>query len=209
MKKSEKTAALTYEEKLYSQGFKLIAGIDEAGRGPLAGPVTACAVIMPKGLIISGVYDSKKVSEKRRLVLAEQIKEAAVDYALGWADAGLVDEINILQAAYYAMEQAVNKLKKPPDVLLVDGVQNKWKPGIYSEFIIGGDRESHSIAAASILAKVSRDKFMTDWHEKYPQYGFDKHKGYGTLKHREAILKYGLCPIHRKSFLKSITPHKK
>ena len=207
MKISTKTASLDYEEKLYAQGFIHIGGVDEVGRGPLAGPVVACAVIMPQGLIIPGVNDSKKISPKRREELANIIKEAAIDYALGWADAALIDEINILQATYVAMSRALENLSIRPDALLIDGVQGKWlpDPDIPCLFLKGGDSASHSIAAASIVAKVARDAAMLDWHEKYPLYGFDTHKGYGTAKHMEAIRVHGMCPLHRRSFLKNLS----
>ena len=199
-----KTAELIHEEKLYAQGFTQIGGMDEVGRGPLAGPVTACVVIMPRGLQIPGVYDSKTLSAGKREELAEAIKEAAIDYALGWADASLIDEINILQATYAAMAQALENLKSPIDAVLIDGVKGKWIPQIPGTFIKGGDRASHSIAAASIVAKVARDNMMMKFHEEYPEYGFDTHKGYGTAKHRRAIHTYGICPLHRRSFLKKV-----
>ncbi|MCL2420667.1 MAG: ribonuclease HII [Defluviitaleaceae bacterium] len=202
-----KTASLNYEESLYTQGHTLICGIDEVGRGPLAGSVVACAVILPKGLVIPGVYDSKALSAKRREELAAAIKEAAVDYALGWADADLIDEINILQATYAAMSRALENLKTPPDAVLIDGLQGKWVPDIPSTFIKGGDRASHSIAAASIVAKVARDAEMMRLHEAYPQYGFDTHKGYGTAKHVEALRTHGPCPSHRRSFIKKVLNH--
>lgn len=182
----------------------MVGGVDEVGRGPLAGPVVACAVILPQGLIIEGVDDSKKLSPKKREELANIIKEKAVGYATGWADAALIDEINILQATYIAMARALEGLATKPDALLIDGLKGKWIPSVPCEFIKGGDRVSHSIAAASIVAKVERDAFMLQWHEKYPHYGFDTHKGYGTAKHKAAIYEYGLCPLHRRSFLKKV-----
>jgi len=199
-----KTASLDYEKILYNQGFARVGGIDEVGRGPLAGPVAACAVILPQGLVIPGVNDSKKLTSKRREVLAHIIKEAAIDYAIGWADARLIDEINILQATYIAMSQALEKLTILPDALLIDGIQGKWLPSVPCTFIKNGDSASHSIAAASIIAKVARDAVMLEWHEKYPCYGFDTHKGYGTVKHREAIRIHGPCSLHRRSFLGNI-----
>ena len=199
-----KTASLDYENDLYKNGYKLIAGIDEVGRGPLAGPVVACAVIMPLGMQISGVYDSKSISEKKRLALAEIIKESAIAWAIGWADEQLIDEINILQATYVAMAHALDNLKIMPDALLIDGLKGTWIPKIPSQFIKSGDSASHSIAAASILAKVARDSYMQKWHEKYPAYGFNANKGYGTAKHIEAIKNIGVCPLHRRSFLKKI-----
>jgi len=201
-----KTAALEYEEKLYAEGFTRICGIDEVGRGPLAGPVTACAVILPPGFEpICGVYDSKALSAAKREELAQIIKSKATDYALGWIEPAQIDDINILQATYAAMSQALEKLKNPPDALLIDGLQGKWRPDIPATFIKGGDRASHSIAAASIIAKVARDALMLEWHEKYPYYGFDTNKGYGTAKHIAAIREYGICPLHRQSFVKKVT----
>ena len=199
-----KTAELNHENALYAKGYTLIGGIDEAGRGPLAGPVVAAIVIMPVGIQLPGVYDSKAVSEKKRQALAEDIKFTAIDWALGWADEALIDEVNILQATYIAMARALAAIKTQPDALLIDGLNGAWLPDIPSEFIKGGDRVSHSIAAASILAKVARDEYMLQCHEAYPMYGFDTHKGYGTAKHTEAILTHGPCPIHRSSFLKKI-----
>ena len=195
------TAPLHYEEKLYSQGHIRIGGVDEVGRGPLAGPVTACVVVLPQGLIIPDVNDSKKIPSKKREELAFVIKEAALDYALGWADETLIDEVNILQATYIAMARAIENLKNPPDALLIDGLRGKWLPDIPCTFIKGGDSASHSIAAASIVAKVARDTLMLKWHEKYPNYGFDTNKGYGTAKHRAALRVYGPTPLHRNSFL--------
>jgi len=206
MKNPTKTASLDYEEQLYAQGFVHIGGVDEVGRGPLAGPVAACVVIMPQGLMIPGVNDSKKLSPKRREELASTIKKHAVDYALGWADAALIDEINILQATYTAMSRALENLKTLPDALLIDGIQGKWLPDMPCTFVKGGDSASHSIAAASIVAKVARDTMMLQWHAEYPVYGFDAHKGYGTAKHMEAIRVHGLCPLHRRSFLKNLNP---
>ena len=199
-----KTASLEYEKKLYNKGFTRVGGLDEAGRGPLAGPVAACVVILPMGLQIPGVNDSKALSPKKRAALSFAIKEIALDYALGWADETLIDEINILQATYVAMSRALENLRLPPETLLIDGLQGKWLPGLPSIFIKNGDSVSHSIAAASIIAKTARDEIMLKWHEKYPQYGFDTHKGYGTAKHVEAIRKYGPCPLHRRSFLRKI-----
>ena len=199
-----KTAPIDYEEKLYSRGLFKIGGMDEVGRGPLAGPVTACVVIMPQGVIIPEVNDSKRLSAKKREELAPIIKETAIDYAIGWADAALIDKINILQATYFAMAQAFESLKHPPDALLVDGPKvscKTWPINIPCTFIKGGDGASHSIACASIIAKVARDAFMQEWHEKYPCYGFDTNKGYGTVKHRAAIQNYGFCPLHRRSFV--------
>lgn len=194
---------LEYENKFYEQGFKAICGVDEAGRGPLAGPVCAAAVILPKGKLITGVNDSKKLTEKRREQLFDVIKQEAVAYGIGWATVEEIENINILQAAMLAMKRAVEDMQISPDLVLVDG--NRKPPiDIPLLTIVKGDSLSESIAAASILAKVSRDRLMIQYAEKYPQYGFEKHKGYGTKAHMEAILKYGACDIHRPSFLKKL-----
>lgn len=179
----------------------LICGVDEAGRGPLCGPVAAAAVIMPKGLIVDGVNDSKKLSEKKREELFEIIIEKAIAYSVVFQDERVIDEINILNATLLAMEQAINNLNPKADFALIDG--NK-STGITTpnKTVVKGDSLSHSIACASILAKVSRDRLLMEYDAKYPQYGFKSHKGYGTKAHYEAIEKYGILPIHRKSFLK-------
>ncbi len=194
---------LEYEEKAYSQGYNIVCGIDEAGRGPLAGPVYAAAVILPKGCIIDGLNDSKKLSEKKRDYLFDVIKETAVSYGVGVATQQEIDEINILQATFLAMRRAVDNLSVAPDIALIDGNR---RPGlnIAEQDIVKGDAKSMSIAAASVIAKVSRDRYMLEMAEKYPQYQFEKHKGYGTKLHYEMIEKYGISPIHRKSFLKKI-----
>lgn len=193
-------------EKEYSQkGFKLICGIDEAGRGPLAGPVYAAAVILPDGCEIEGLNDSKKLTEKKREALFDVVKQKALYWGIGSADEKEIDEINILQATFLAMRRAVENMGVKPDLALVDGNQ---KPHINQDIeevtVIKGDAKSMSIAAASILAKVSRDRFMLELAEKYPEYEFEKHKGYGTKLHYEKIAEYGISDIHRKSFLKKI-----
>lgn len=194
---------LFYENKYISQGKNLICGVDEAGRGPLAGPVCAAAVIMPEGLIIEGVNDSKKLTAKKREKLFDIIKNEAVSYSVAFASASEIDEINILNATHLAMTRTVESLEKVPEVVLVDGNSlPKWYYN--SEAIIKGDAVCHSIACASILAKVSRDRLMLLEAEKYPQYSFEKHKGYGTKVHVQAIKEYGPCPIHRKTFLRKI-----
>ena len=194
---------LFYENKYISQGKNLICGVDEAGRGPLAGPVCAAAVIMPDGLIIESVNDSKKLTAKKREKLFDIIKNEAVCYSVAFASASEIDEINILNATHLAMTRAVEGLEKAPEVVLVDGNSlPKWYYN--SEAIVKGDAVCHSIACASILAKVSRDRLMLLEAEKYPQYSFEKHKGYGTKVHTQAIKEYGPCPIHRKTFLKKI-----
>ena len=191
---------LIYENECYAQGASYIAGVDEVGRGPLAGPVLACAVILPKGLLIEGVDDSKKLSAKKRENLAKIIEESALAVSIGMADVKTIDCVNIYQATVSAMTDAVNGLKVKPDVILIDAMK---LPAVSAaqRAIIKGDSLSMSIAAASIVAKVTRDKMMDAYHEIYPAYGFDRHKGYGTEKHMEAIRQYGLCPIHRRSFV--------
>lgn len=194
---------LYYEKLAYENGFTSVCGVDEAGRGPLAGPVCAAAVILPEGKIIDGVNDSKKLSEKKREALFDVIKEEAVAYGVGWASVEEIEEINILNAAMLAMKRAVEELKLKPDFIYVDG--NKTPDfDIPCKAVIKGDANSMSIAAASILAKVSRDRLMLEYAKEYPEYMFEKHKGYGTKLHKEAILKYGPCPIHRMSFLRKI-----
>lgn len=194
---------LLYENEKYQQGFKVICGIDEAGRGPLAGPVYAAAVILKKGQTIEGVNDSKKLSEKKREALYNKIIDECLAYAIGVADEKEIDEINILQATFLAMKRAVDGLSIKPDCALVDG--NQIPPLDCSvTTVIKGDSKSESIAAASILAKVARDRYMLEMAQKYPQYCFEKHKGYGTKLHYEMIEKHGICDIHRKSFLKKV-----
>lgn len=194
---------LEYEDKAFSEGYNIVCGVDEAGRGPLAGPVYAAAVILPKGYVIDGVNDSKKLTEKKRELLFDVIQNEAVACSIGIADEKEIDEINILQATFLAMRRAVEGLSVKADIALIDG--NK-KPGLdITEWdIVKGDAKSASIAAASIIAKVSRDRYMLEMAEKYPEYHFEKHKGYGTKLHYEMIEKYGISPIHRKSFLKKI-----
>lgn len=194
---------LEYENAALNSGFEVICGIDEAGRGPLAGPVYAAAVILPKGHIVEGVNDSKKISEKKRDLLFDKIIDECVCYSIGTASEQEIDEINILQATFLAMRRAVAGLEIKPDIALVDG--NK-KPGldIAEQTIVKGDSKSANIAAASIIAKVSRDRYMLEMAEKYPEYQFEKHKGYGTKLHYEMLEKYGFSPIHRKTFLKKL-----
>ncbi len=203
MSKTEKDLInmLKYEQELISEGYKIICGIDEAGRGPLAGPVCAAAVILPNGLIIDGVNDSKKLSEKKREKLYDEIINAAIAYSVQFVSPEKIDEINIRQATHLAMQNAVSDLKIKPDILIVDGNDNIDFDGIKSIYIKKGDANSQTIAAASILAKVTRDRYMIGLAEEYPEYGLDAHKGYGTKKHIEAIQKYGVQPIHRKSFM--------
>lgn len=191
------------EEKLYSDKIKLIAGIDEAGRGPLAGPVVVGVVIMPKNSMIEGVNDSKKVSEKKREKLYDQITEEAIAWSVGIADQNEIDEINILNATKLALKRALESLNTKPDLILVDALTNIDTLGIPYKSIIKGDAKEYSIAAASIIAKVTRDRMMRQYDEIYPQYGFNGHKGYGTAKHIAAIKEYGPCILHRKTFIKN------
>ena len=177
-----------------------VAGIDEAGRGPLAGPVVAAAVILPKDIFLPFLNDSKKVTEKRRDVLFDQIKHEAIAYGIGIASNALIDDINILQATYEAMREAISKLSKTPDILLVDAVHIP-DINIKQVGIVKGDAKSVNIAAASILAKVTRDRLMLEYDKIYPEYGFASNKGYGTAKHIEALKEYGACDIHRRSFI--------
>lgn len=191
------------EQSWSERGYLLICGVDEAGRGPLAGPVCAAAVILPAGVEIPGLDDSKKLSDKRRRELFPIIKEQAVAYGIGFADHKLIDEINILQATFYAMEQAISQLSLKPDLALIDGNRER-DFGIPVQTVVHGDSLSASIAAASILAKVTRDDLMLEMAQEYPDYGFEIHKGYGTKAHYQALEKYGPCPIHRMTFLKKL-----
>lgn len=192
------------ENEIYNSGIQAICGIDEAGRGPLAGPVVVAAVIMPKDSMIEGVNDSKKVSEKKRETLYEQIINEAMAYGVGIIDQKEIDEINILNATKKGLTTAIKGLKIKPERILVDALTGIDTLGIPYTSIIKGDAKSYSIAAASIIAKVTRDRIMREWDELYPQYGFEKHKGYGTKMHIDAIKEYGLCPLHRLSFVKNI-----
>ena len=193
------------EEDIYKKHPELqyICGIDEAGRGPLAGPVVVAAVVMPRDSMIEGVNDSKKVSEKKREALYDKIIEEAVSYGIGVIDQKEIDERNILEATKTGLTTSLKELSVKPDVILVDALKGIDTLGIPYQSIIKGDALCYSISAASILAKVTRDRMMRQWDEIYPQYGFEKHKGYGTKAHIEAIKEYGLCPIHRKSFTKN------
>lgn len=190
------------EENLHSQGIEYICGIDEAGRGPLAGPVVVAAAIMPKDSMIEGVNDSKKVSEKKREKLYDQIIEEAISYSVAIIGQDVIDDINILNATKSGVTQVIDGLDVKPELIVVDALTGINTRGIPYEPIIKGDAKCYNIAAASILAKVTRDRIMRQWDEIYPQYGFVAHKGYGTAKHIEAIKECGLCPIHRKSFTK-------
>ena len=202
------------EEGLYLKGVNSIAGIDEAGRGPLAGPVVVACVIMPRDSMIEGVNDSKKVSEKKREKLYEQIIEEAIAYGVGIISQEEIDRINILNATKEGLTMAIKEMEKDlkekqrgfekPEIILVDALTKIDTDGISYKSIIKGDAKSYSIAAASIIAKVTRDRIMRQWNEVYPMYGFEKHKGYGTAAHIAAIKEYGLCPLHRRSFVKNI-----
>ncbi|HIR31930.1 MAG TPA: ribonuclease HII [Candidatus Faecousia faecavium] len=189
------------EDSFYAQGYQVICGVDEAGRGPLAGPVCAAAVILPKHLEIPGLTDSKKMTDKKRRELFPLIQEQAVAYGIGLASQEEIDEINILQATFLAMERALSQLNVRPDMVLIDGNRER-DFGVPVQTVIKGDSLSANIAAASILAKVTRDNLMMELAQQYPQYGFEIHKGYGTKAHYEALRQYGASPIHRRSFLK-------
>ncbi len=193
------------EEEIYNKNSNIeyICGIDEAGRGPLAGPVVVASVIMPRDSMIEGVNDSKKVSEKKREEIYQKIVEEAISYGVGIIDQDKIDEINILNATKLGLTTSIKELKVKPNIILVDALKGINTLGIPYESIIKGDAKTYSIAAASIIAKVTRDRIMRQWDEIYPMYGFEKHKGYGTAAHIQAIKEYGLCPIHRKSFTKN------
>lgn len=195
------------ERKAISDGYAHICGVDEAGAGPLMGPVYAAAVILPEDCVIEGLDDSKKLTEKKREALYDVIIEKAVAYGIATADEKEIDEINILQATYLAMNRAFQKLGIKPDMALVDGNRDP-KLGIPTQTIVKGDARSMSIAAASILAKVTRDRFMLEMDKKYPEYQFAKHKGYGTKLHYEMLTEYGPSEIHRMTFLKSFYGNK-
>ena len=192
------------EEEIYNSGTKCICGIDEAGRGPLAGPVVVAAAIMPRYSMIEGVNDSKKVSEKKRAELYEIITREAIAYGVGIIDQKEIDRINILNATKEGLTMAIKELSVRPDLIIVDALTKIDTDGIAYRSIVKGDAKCYSISAASIIAKVTRDRIMRQWDEVYPQYGFAKHKGYGTAEHISAIKEYGLCPLHRLSFVKNI-----
>lgn len=206
MKEKELERLINYkqiEKEIYENGYKNICGIDEAGRGPLAGPVVVAGVIMPKDSMIEGVNDSKKVSEKKREMLYDKIIEEAISYSIAIIGQDVIDKINILQATKQGVTSVVKGLDVKPNLIIIDALQNIDTAGVQYKSIIKGDAKCYSIGAASILAKVTRDRIMRQWDEVYPQYGFAKHKGYGTSAHIEAIKEYGLSPIHRKSFTKN------
>ena len=191
----------TYERQLFEKGYTVIAGVDEAGRGPLAGPVCAAAVILPPELVIDGLNDSKKLSEKKREELYGEITQKALDWSVAFASHEEVDALNILNATYLAMNRAIEGLKAAPEIAIIDG--NRSAGIKYPNMtLVGGDGKSASVAAASILAKVSRDRLMLELAEKYPGYGFERHKGSGTKAHYEALARLGPCEIHRLTFLR-------
>ena len=194
---------LEFEQQAAAKGYSAICGVDEAGRGPLAGPVCAAAVILPENTVIDGVKDSKKLSEKKREALFDVICETARSYSIAYASVEEIEELNILNATMLAMKRAVEGLDEKADYAMIDGNRTPDLE-IESEFIIKGDAKSMSVACASILAKVSRDRLLYEYAKDYPQYGFEKHKGYGTKAHTEALKEYGPCPYHRMSFLKKI-----
>ena len=199
--KTEAPDLWLYEHEAAREGFACVCGVDEAGRGPLAGPVCAAAVILPPDIQIEGLNDSKKLTDKKRRALYDVITEQAVSYGIAFADEREIDEINILQAAFLAMRRAFEQLSVQPDVALIDGNR---APGLSccERTIVHGDALSASVAAASILAKVTRDRLMEDYDAQYPQYGFAVHKGYGTQRHYAALREFGACPIHRQTFLR-------
>jgi len=192
-----------YENDLHKKGFKYICGIDEAGRGPLAGPVVIASVIMPEDSMIEGVNDSKKVSEKKRELIYDKILEEAISYSVAIIDQHEIDEINILNATKKGLTMSLKELNVKPDLILVDALEHIDTLGIPYEPIIKGDAKAYSISAASIIAKVTRDRIMREWANVYPEYGFEVHKGYGTAKHIAAIKEHGICQIHRKTFTKN------
>jgi len=196
-------SAFEFERQAIEDGYKIVCGVDEAGRGPLAGAVYAAAVILPVGIVIDGLDDSKKLSEKKRDAVFEQIIEKSVSFCIASADEKEIDEMNILNATFLAMKRAISGLSPAPDIALIDGNRASGFD-VPVRTIVGGDGKCPSIAAASILAKVSRDRYMKKMAHKYPEYGFEIHKGYPTKAHRDKILKIGPCDIHRKTFLKKI-----
>ena len=197
------TELWSLENEIYDSGVGLLCGVDEAGRGPLAGPVCAAAVILPRGILIEGLNDSKKLSEKRREALYEEIVRRAVAYGIAFASVEEIEEKNILGATFLAMNRAIAQLSPQPELALIDGNRSRGI-AVPSRCVIGGDGKCADIAAASILAKVTRDRYMLQMAEEYPQYGFEKHKGYGTAAHYAAIREYGPSPIHRMSFLRQM-----
>ena len=202
-KEKESVDKFAYERALFSEGAKYVAGVDEVGRGPLAGPVCAAAVILPRGLEIEGLNDSKKLSEKKRDKLFDVICSEAVSFGISFASVEEIEELNILNAALLAMNRAIEKLSVKPSLALIDGNRNSGI-SMPSRCVVKGDAKCADIAAASILAKVTRDRYMIKMAEKYPEYHFEKHKGYGTKVHYAALREYGPCEIHRPSFLRKM-----
>lgn len=198
-----------FEKAAMTRGFKLICGVDEAGRGPLAGPVCAAAVILPEGIVIEGLNDSKKLSESKREKLFDVITEKAVSYSVAFGTLEEIEKLNILEATFLAMNRAIDGLSVKADYALIDGNRTPKGIEIPCETIVKGDSLSASIAAASVLAKVTRDRLLAEYDKKYPEYNFKKHKGYGTREHTELILKHGPCEIHRRSFLKKLLGEEK
>lgn len=194
----------SFENELKQQGYNYICGVDEAGRGPLAGPVCAAAVILPESVQISGINDSKKLSEKKRELLFSEITQKAISYSIAFASVEEIEEINILNATFLAMNRAIDGLNIKPDFAIIDGNLLPKGISVSASPLVKGDSRSLSVAAASILAKVSRDRLLIQYDKEYPEYKFASHKGYGTKAHIEAIKKYGVLKIHRKSFLKNI-----
>lgn len=204
MKEKEETRLIELkkiDKEFFEKGVKYIAGIDEAGRGPLAGPVVVACVILPENSMIEGVNDSKKVSESKREKLYDLITQEAISYGIGIIYQEEIDEINILQATKKAVTEAIKQMKIKPNIIMVDALNGIDTMGIPYKSIIKGDAKCYSIAAASIIAKVTRDRIMREWDKVYPEYGFASHKGYGTAKHIAAIKEFGPCPIHRRSFI--------
>jgi len=197
------TELWTLENEIYEEGWSLLCGVDEAGRGPLAGPVCAAAVILPHGLVIEGLNDSKKLTEKKREALFDPICEQAISFGIAFASVEEIEEHNILNATYLAMNRAIAKLDPQPALALIDGNRSTGIT-VQNRCIVKGDARCADIAAASVLAKVSRDRYMLEMASLYPQYHFEQHKGYGTKLHYAAIREYGPCPIHRMSFLKNL-----
>lgn len=194
----------TYEKQAQNNGYKFICGVDEAGRGPLAGPVCAAAVILSPDTVIEGLNDSKKLSERKREQLFDVIKEKAVAYSIAFGSVEEIEQYNILNATYLAMNRAINSLHIHPNFAIIDGNRIPTDISVDAMYLVKGDMKSMSVAAASVLAKVTRDRLMLEYDLKYPEYLFNKHKGYGTKAHYEQIAKYGICEIHRKSFLKGV-----
>ena len=197
------TELWTLENQIYDEGFTLLCGVDEAGRGPLAGPVCAAAVMLPRGHVIEGLNDSKKLSEKRREELYDVIRDACISCGVAFATVEEIESLNILEATFLAMNRALAELNPVPELALIDGNRSKGI-AMPSRCIVKGDATCADIAAASVLAKVTRDRYMLQMAEQYPQYGFAQHKGYGTKQHYAALLQYGPSPIHRMSFLKKL-----